>query len=626
MTAMPGGRRARLVRLCLVLALLAATIAGAVAMSFQCDDAYITFRYVSNAMDGHGLVWNPPPFLPVEGYTGFLWAMLLWGVWAVFGVEPPDAANVLSIGFGILQFVVVAIAAFRLRGRDGARVSDAVALTVIACVVGQRTFLQWMTSGLETALFNLALLAWVLLAMRPPERRDTRWLLSWSAVAAVAALTRPDGLLFVAATAVAGPLAYGVRPRGWRGPTVGLSPLLAVAAHVTWRRRYYGEWLPNTYHAKVVAPWPEAGIGYFKCFLFEHGAWLWFPVAALWAVQFVWVHRRGLVGALWARVPGLCALAALTLHVCYYVFRVGGDHFEYRVLSHLVPLLWLGLGAMFARLARRPWAVLAMLVLSFGASTLGWVHFVASRDMKVELISPLADKVPAVLRPLFRWHDMHQALLHMHFVCMRVQQHRLTIDGLIARYPPRGRFATGDDIPVRIEESVGLAGWVLRDCAVIDSYGLNDWVVARTPAIDWSTEPTAVHFGKVMHGSDVNGDGWWDRDEMRRYFLAFFPQHLDPSTADPLVDLAFALFAGHRADALTRSETDDLLAHLFSHGLMAHERLPPKGYVEAFEPNVAVSAQGVTITPRAVPLRPRIQAIEAEWRERIRTGRFERAR
>ena len=44
---------------------------------FLTDDAYITFRYVSNSLAGRGLVWNPAPFRPVEGYTSFLWAIVL---------------------------------------------------------------------------------------------------------------------------------------------------------------------------------------------------------------------------------------------------------------------------------------------------------------------------------------------------------------------------------------------------------------------------------------------------------------------------------------------------------------------------------------------------------------------
>jgi len=31
---------------------------------FLTDDAYITFRYISNHVRGWGYTWNPPPFLP----------------------------------------------------------------------------------------------------------------------------------------------------------------------------------------------------------------------------------------------------------------------------------------------------------------------------------------------------------------------------------------------------------------------------------------------------------------------------------------------------------------------------------------------------------------------------------
>ena len=55
---------------------------------FLTDDAYISFRYASNWDLGHGLVWNPPPFRPVEGYTNFLWIVLLYGVWQVLDVAP----------------------------------------------------------------------------------------------------------------------------------------------------------------------------------------------------------------------------------------------------------------------------------------------------------------------------------------------------------------------------------------------------------------------------------------------------------------------------------------------------------------------------------------------------------
>jgi arabinofuranosyltransferase len=57
---------------------------------FLTDDAYISFRYVSNSLLGRGSVWNPPPFRPVEGHSNLLWMLLLEAVWRVVGVAPPQ--------------------------------------------------------------------------------------------------------------------------------------------------------------------------------------------------------------------------------------------------------------------------------------------------------------------------------------------------------------------------------------------------------------------------------------------------------------------------------------------------------------------------------------------------------
>ena len=50
---------------------------------------------------------------------------------------------------------------------------------------------------------------------------------------------------------------------------------------------------------------------------------------------------------------------------------------------------------------------------------------------------------------------------------------------------------------------------------------------------------------------------------------------------------------------------------------MAHECQPPKGYVEAFEPNITVNQNGIAVAPRQQPMTAeRIQSIEREWRRR----------
>src|SRR4051812_9407292 len=41
------------------------------------DDAYITYRYARNLVRGFGLVYNPGE--RIEGYTNFLWTLLVAG-------------------------------------------------------------------------------------------------------------------------------------------------------------------------------------------------------------------------------------------------------------------------------------------------------------------------------------------------------------------------------------------------------------------------------------------------------------------------------------------------------------------------------------------------------------------
>ncbi|MFH1468502.1 MAG: hypothetical protein ABIO70_29195, partial [Pseudomonadota bacterium] len=171
----------------------AVTLAGWRGQWFLTDDAFIAFRYVSNARLGLGWVWNPPPFLPVEGYTSFLWLWLLRGAWAL-GLEPPRAANLLSLAatLGSVGLCAAWIAARRRRLRPPLGLALALALP-LGLLVGNACFLTWASSGLETALFDLLYLAWVLALLALPQRRA--WLAVAAAVAALLALCRPDGLL-----------------------------------------------------------------------------------------------------------------------------------------------------------------------------------------------------------------------------------------------------------------------------------------------------------------------------------------------------------------------------------------------------------------------------------------------
>ena len=108
---------------------------------FLTDDAYISFRYVSNWALGHGPVWNPPPFRPVEGYTNFLWIVLLYGVWQVAGVAPPAAANYLALCFALCSLYIASQMLLRLPWSPGLRPYRLVFLASLAARGGHQSHL-----------------------------------------------------------------------------------------------------------------------------------------------------------------------------------------------------------------------------------------------------------------------------------------------------------------------------------------------------------------------------------------------------------------------------------------------------------------------------------------------------
>ncbi len=459
---------------------------------FLTDDAFIAFRYASNLLHGWGLVWNPPPFVPVEGYTSVLWVVLLALVWAVTGVAPPESANWLSLlfGYGTL-FQVFRI--FERMSLPEAFRSHRLTLfgLVLLATVTNRTFLTWLSSGLETSLFNFCVTSWVYYAL--DADRGRAWVAKASAFSALLALTRPDGLLFCAAIV----LLVGASLMGDRSRRVSLIlamlPMSLVPMHLIWRRLTYGVWLPNTYYAKVVTAWPESGVRYLLSFVIEYGLWVWVLLAVVALAR----ERRRLTSL--ALAP-LVVCGALAAHAAYYTFVVGGDHFEYRVYSHLVPLLFVSAVWLAARGLGRPTASIGALTLLLLASwPIPWVHWHETRDLSTRqetfaLAAPIAQRFPGPLRwPIAHW-DRLQEWLIAHSVCMRHQEHKTFYETMRDQFPSRemGSMILWRDRAVIEFGSIGVLGWVLPEVAIIDTSGLTDRIVARTP-IDGGRERQMAH-------------------------------------------------------------------------------------------------------------------------------------
>ena len=179
------GRRSARLLFGLVIPLLIAVREMVELRRYTIDDAYISFRYARNLVEGHGLVYNVGEY--VEGYTNFAWTLLI-AVGLEFGVAPEAFVNALGLTFGVATFVFTYIVAERLAPAGPVPCIATWLLASTAIFNGHAVF------GFETAMFAGHLMAGSarFLVESQDEKRYP-----WSGLLfAFAALTRPEAPLF----------------------------------------------------------------------------------------------------------------------------------------------------------------------------------------------------------------------------------------------------------------------------------------------------------------------------------------------------------------------------------------------------------------------------------------------
>ena len=467
---------------------------------FLTDDAFISFRYVRNLLEGHGLVFNPGE--RVEGYSNFLWVLELAAIWRVLGVAPDDAAPWLSAAFtagtvGALAWWVYRLPSLRNRGLVG--------WMALGLVCSSATFAVWTSGGgLETRQFTFFIVLAVVCLSLYRDRRAG--LLAASLSLAGAALTRPEGPLIAVCCFgwfFVQRMADTKRMRvGWRELAYLAAPfVILVAAHFLFRYAYYGEWLPNTYYAKHVRPWYESGFRYLWAAALETGLYLLIPLAWV-ALRHRWRETRDGIHAL--------VLLLITVHMAY-VMRVGGDFFEYRPLDFYWPLLALpaaeGIACIGSRIVsfdrrripHRLWwpgartcALILFIPVIFYCGAIQAVllfegaridEHIAKRHIELDegnagwlLAAPGMPALVAISNDL-----RHQSAVR--FVGSRFAKHREFANHQLRRWQPYENMKRGviPDDALMEGGKLGIRFYHLPDLKVIDRHGLTDATVARNP-------------------------------------------------------------------------------------------------------------------------------------------------
>lgn len=286
------------------------------------DDAYISYIYARNFARGEGLVFNAGE-PAVEGYTNYLWTIAIgWGY--RFGIDPEQLAPLIGHLLTLLTVMLVFLYARRMGSTHWFAALGALLFAT------RPTLVTHAVGGMETPLFGLLMLVALLLRQGRGGGLGRQW--AGSTVIALAALTRPEGVLLYGLLELSAlwetlraklPLVGFVRDALLRS----LPFLLIVGTHVAWRHATYGDFVPNTFHAKVspgLQTWSD-GWAYVSSGLLYFGPlFLLLPYFVRFEEAYASDRRR----ALWIAT-------VFTIYVVY----VGGDYIpSFRFLWPMMPI------------------------------------------------------------------------------------------------------------------------------------------------------------------------------------------------------------------------------------------------------------------------------------------------
>lgn len=287
---------------------------------FTVDDSYISFRYARNFARGLGLVYNEGE--RVEGYTNFLWTLIL-GIGIKIGFDPVLLSKVLGGACAVGAVVLL----HRLAGRIRSFTAVPCIATWLFATSAPNT--GYAMFGLETSLFVFLILAGITLFLNEePKYGGAADRFPWSGVVfGLAGLTRPEAPMYLGVFM----LFLGFDIFSKRNFLRGGLFLAVVGAHLLFRHSYYGSWVPNTLGAKTGDLGNQLAGG-------EHYVWQ-------------WVQHTGPLslfagfGVLWAiakRHRILLAVSTLAVLIVGYVILVGGDWMhDFRFLVPFEPFCFL---------------------------------------------------------------------------------------------------------------------------------------------------------------------------------------------------------------------------------------------------------------------------------------------
>lgn len=219
-------------------------------ISFLSDDAFISYRYAQNFVNGYGLVFNPGE--KVEGYTNFLW-VIISAVLMKLNIDPLTGTRTLTLIFSFLTILVTYLIATEIF-----KIQSLISFLSSVLLALNPGFVLWSYSGMETIFFTFLVTLGNYFVLKYLCEVRNKFIVYSSVLFSIASLTRPEGA-FIFFLNFLFLVIMSFKNKEKQNFTVVIKKfllpllifLIIYGTYFIWRYSYYGYLMPNTFYAKT---------------------------------------------------------------------------------------------------------------------------------------------------------------------------------------------------------------------------------------------------------------------------------------------------------------------------------------------------------------------------------------
>ena len=365
------------ISLFLIILVFLPNIFDSISKSWTCDDAFISFRYARNLIEGKGLVYNPGE--RVEGYTNFLWTVLM-AAGMKLHLDPVKIASILGIisfALTVLAFIYISWRLFG--GQDSFRAF--IPLTAL-CLLLHHDFKVFATGGLETSFFTFLITSGFSGLIFSKNKYG---FLITGFIFILALMTRPDGIIFYVISVIFLGLTSSSAPGRIRYFLIPL--IILYVPYQILRFLYYGYPFPNTYYARsAYLPWWDQGLSYFILYLKSYYILTLLPVIGIISLVKTRSALKRLSGFplhLDTTQKAVCLSLLFSLIYSLYVVRIGGDFMFARFFIPVTPFLYFLIEAFAFRILNQRYLILFALVVCLTTFFYWYPEEISSKSNKI---------------------------------------------------------------------------------------------------------------------------------------------------------------------------------------------------------------------------------------------------